>query len=215
MYYVNQRLSEIPIFNVVDHCLVFYRASKKATRNIMYIWIINAGFQDNLTTTTQSSISERIQQSSQTGNLRCFSTQLLLIVLVTQAVQILIVGGPRHILNKLKSKWTENGELEESSLSNAGNLVLIRLSLTVIPKFSVNCFKIPKIYCNDIDRTNMIFFYDRNNGQPTIQTVGWARICRSKCERSLVIKKTRILMRHSSLNMAEKFSFNQLIYEFN
>lgn len=79
-------------------------------------------------------------------------------------------------------------------LSKARKYVLIKAKLTKIPMFLTNSTKIPKYIVKEIDCKNRDFS-EEIVWIPiipcTIRLIYWDKICRSKCECGLQVRKTR------------------------
>lgn len=73
----------------------------------------------------------------------------------------------------------------------------------------MNCTKLPKHFCEDINKTNRTCFWNNNIGdcldKKTIYTIAWDKICPPKRERSLGIRKLKVLMLFSLQKDDEKF----------
>lgn len=74
---------------------------------------------------------------------------------------------------------------QQSTLSQAGREVLIKVAAQAIPAYPMNLFKFPKTLCNEFDAMISKFWWGQQSGENRIHWVSKARLCSAKVEGGL------------------------------
>lgn len=78
-----------------------------------------------------------------------------------------------RVLSRLKG-W------KESKLNQAGREVLLKSVLMSMPNYVMQCFLLPKSFCQDPCRAISRFWWGSKNGERKLHWVSWATMCNSK-----------------------------------
>ena len=65
-------------------------------------------------------------------------------------------------------------------LSKAGRTVLIQSHLESVPAHTMQCFQLPSVVTNNIDRISREFFWKNSTTDKGLPLVAWNKICRPK-----------------------------------
>ena len=77
---------------------------------------------------------------------------------------------------------------KEKFLLKAGCEVLIKAIAQAIPTYSMNCFLLPKSWCNDVDGLRAKYWWGQTKNERKIHWVKWDKLCRRKFEGGLGFK---------------------------
>jgi len=74
--------------------------------------------------------------------------------------------------------------------SKAGRVVLIQSNLEALPVHAMQCYKLPSIVTDQLDRINRDIFWKNSNSDKGMPLVAWDKVCRPKQCGGLGIRKT-------------------------
>jgi exonuclease III len=87
--------------------------------------------------------------------------------------------GLKEKVAKKLSGW------KEKKLSKAGREILIKAVAQAIPSYTMSCFKLPKSWCDDLQRMVARFWWGQQSSERKLHWVNWTSLCRAKKEGGL------------------------------
>jgi len=94
-------------------------------------------------------------------------------------------------------------------LSKAGRSVLIQSHLESLPAHTMQCFQLPSVVANNIDRISREFFWKKHNTEKGLPLVAWNKICRLKQNGGIGLRKTAAINQAYQSKLAWKIFTNQ------
>jgi hypothetical protein len=93
-----------------------------------------------------------------------------------------LVGRSKHAaFAHLKERvWTKMQGWKERLLSQAGREVLIKAVIQAIPTYTMNCFKLPKKLCLELERLIRNFWWGHTATSRKVHWVKWSSLCQPK-----------------------------------
>lgn len=82
-------------------------------------------------------------------------------------------------------------------LSKAGKEILIKAIAQTIPIYAMSCFKLPTVFCEDVERIIRNFWWGTSNSARGIPWKPWKDLCRPKSEGGLGFRDLALF--HSAL----------------
>uniref|UniRef100_A0A2N9IFR8 Uncharacterized protein n=1 Tax=Fagus sylvatica TaxID=28930 RepID=A0A2N9IFR8_FAGSY len=76
--------------------------------------------------------------------------------------------------------WTKMQGWKERLLSQAGREVLIKAVIQAIPTYTMNCFKLPKKLCLELERLIRNFWWGHTESSRKVHWVKWSSLCQPK-----------------------------------
>ena len=74
---------------------------------------------------------------------------------------------------------------KEKKLSKAGREVLIKAMAQAIPSYTMSCFKLPKSWCDDLQKMVARFWWGQQGSERKLHWVKWESLCQAKKEGGL------------------------------
>lgn len=84
--------------------------------------------------------------------------------------------------------WEKNQEWKEKLSFQAGREILIKAVIQAMPTFTMNCFKLPKCLCKDIESLIQKFWWGYRDNARKIHWMRWKKLCLPKTHGGLGIK---------------------------
>ena len=84
--------------------------------------------------------------------------------------------------------WHKMQGWKEKLLSQASREVLIKAMIQAMPTFTMNCFKLPKGLCKDIESLIRKFWWGYKGDERKIHWVSWKKLCLPKNQGGLGFK---------------------------
>ncbi len=98
----------------------------------------------------------------------------------------LIGRSKRAIFNSLKERIVQRLKgWKENFLSKAGREVLIKEIAQSIPTYAMNCFRLPKIWCDEISSLISSYWWGQQKEEQKVHWVKWDTLCAPKLEGGL------------------------------
>uniref|UniRef100_A0A2N9EM29 RNase H type-1 domain-containing protein n=1 Tax=Fagus sylvatica TaxID=28930 RepID=A0A2N9EM29_FAGSY len=93
-----------------------------------------------------------------------------------------LVGRSKHAtFAHLKERvWTKMQGWKERLLSQVGREVLIKAVIQAIPTYTMNCFKLPKKLCLELERLIRNFWWGHTATSRKVHWVKWSSLCQPK-----------------------------------
>ena len=89
--------------------------------------------------------------------------------------------GKKHSFSYIRERvWNKIQGWKEKLLSQAGREVLIKSILQAMPTFTMNCFKLPKSLCKDIESLIRKFWWGYSGEQRKTHWLAWNKLCLPK-----------------------------------
>jgi hypothetical protein len=166
-----------------DDSLLFGQASIPECRKIMDILNIyepSSGqkinrektamfFSSNTSQATRQSIQEFWGSSGSTN----FDKYLGLPAMIGRSKRAIFNGLKEGIIQRLQG-W------KERYLSKAGQEVLIKVVAQAIPTYAMNCFHLPKIWCDEITSLIARYWWGQKGDERKLHWMKWDKLCTSK-----------------------------------
>ena len=70
-------------------------------------------------------------------------------------------------------------------LSLGGKEILIKAVAQVVPAYTMSCFQLPKILCDDLEKLMRSFWWGQKHQEPKMAWVGWKTMCKPKSQRGM------------------------------
>ena len=94
--------------------------------------------------------------------------------------------GKKQSFSNIRERiWQKIQGWKEQLLSQAGREVLIKSILQAMPTYSMNCFKLPRSLCKDIESLIRKFWWGYRGEQRKTHWVAWNKLCLPKCQGGL------------------------------
>lgn len=67
-------------------------------------------------------------------------------------------------------------------LSMGGKEILIKAVAQAIPTYTISCFQLPKVLCEDLEGMMRNFWWGQKEEEAKMTWVGWKKMCKSKVQ---------------------------------
>jgi exonuclease III len=95
----------------------------------------------------------------------------------------MIGRSKKAIFNSLKSRIVQRLQgWKEKFLSRAGREILIKAVAQAIPTYTMNCFKLPKTWCEEINSLIARFWWGQKNEERKLHWIRWDKLCTAKID---------------------------------
>ena len=92
-----------------------------------------------------------------------------------------IGGSKRSIFNGLKERIVCRLQgWKEKFLSKAGREILIKAVAQSIPTYTMNCFRLPKAWCDEVNNLIAKYWWGQSKDERKIHWLKWDKLCASK-----------------------------------
>lgn len=81
--------------------------------------------------------------------------------------------------------WHKIESWKEKNLSQGEKEVLLKVVALSIPTFTISCFKLMDIFCDDLSKMMMRFWWGQKEEERKIHWVSWDKLCFPKCLRGM------------------------------
>jgi hypothetical protein len=93
----------------------------------------------------------------------------------------LIGRSKRSIFNGLKERIVPRLQgWKEKFLSKAGREILIKAVAQAIPTYTMNCFRLPKTWCDEVNSLIAQYWWGQNTDKRKIHWLKWDKLCTAK-----------------------------------
>lgn len=98
-----------------------------------------------------------------------------------------LVGRNRSLcFGYLKDRlWKRLKTWKGKMLSTAGKKVLVKAVAQAIPNYSMSCFLLPKLFCDDLNKLIASYWWSGDEGEKKLHWCSWEHLCSPKSEGDL------------------------------
>jgi hypothetical protein len=166
-----------------DDSLLFGKASLDESREFMEIlqlYEASSGQQLNREKTaiffspnTSPATRKSIQDFWGSSGVQNFDKYLGLPALIGRSKRAIFNGLKERIVSRLQG-W------KEKFLSKAGREILIKAVAQAIPTYTMNCFRLPKTWCDEVNSLIAQYWWRQNTDKRKIHWLKWDKLCTAK-----------------------------------
>jgi hypothetical protein len=166
-----------------DDSLLFGKASLAESREFMAIlqlYEASSGQQLNREKTaiffspnTSPATRKSIQDFWGSSGVQNFDKYLGLPALIGRSKRAIFNGLKERIVCRLQG-W------KEKFLSKAGREILIKAVAQAIPTYTMNCFRLPKTWCDEVNSLIAKYWWGQNTDKRKIHWLKWDKLCTAK-----------------------------------
>jgi hypothetical protein len=166
-----------------DDSLLFGKASLAESREFMEIlqlYEASSGQQLNREKTaiffspnTSPATRKSIQDFGGSSGAQNFDKYLGLPALIGRSKRAIFNGLKERIVCRLQG-W------KEKFLSKAGREILIKAVAQAIPTYTMNCFRLPKTWCDEVNSLIAQYWWGQNTDKRKIHWLKWDKLCTAK-----------------------------------
>ena len=105
----------------------------------------------------------------------------------------MIERSKKSIFYSLKARivqWLQGWK--EKFLSRAGREILIKAVAQAIPTYAMNCFKLPKTWCEEINSLIARYWWGQKNEERKLHWIRWDKLCTAKPDGGLGFRNLHI-----------------------
>jgi hypothetical protein len=98
----------------------------------------------------------------------------------------MIGRSKKSIFNGLKERIVHRLQgWKERFLSKAGREVLIKVVAQAIPTYAMNCFRLPKAWCEEVNSLIARYWWGQKKEERKLHWIKWDKLCTAKAEGGL------------------------------